>query len=117
MSRKERSFTYAFITFAIGTALVLLSAVGARAADAIDDPVRQPHFKNLGSNIIPNTAKRFVVLADFNNQVVLDRETGLVWEESIAGGPGVTWAEAGMRVSTKTLAARRPSGCHRSPNR
>src|SRR5262245_34914804 len=28
------------------------------------------------------TAERFVVLADFNNEAVLDRETELVWEKA-----------------------------------
>jgi hypothetical protein len=80
--------------------------VGARAADAIDDPVRQPHLKTW-SNIIPNTAKRFVVLVDFNNQAVLDRETRLVWEESIAGGSGVTWAEAAYACINKNVGGRK----------
>lgn len=81
MSSKGRHLTSIFGTLALGAALILISSVKARAGDAIDDPARQPHLKSW-SNVIPNATKRFVVLADFNNQAVLDRETGLVWEQS-----------------------------------
>ena len=62
----------------MGTVLVL--AATTQAGDAIDDPIRQPHLKSW-SNVIP-VARRFVVLADFQNAAVLDRETGLVWEHA-----------------------------------
>lgn len=35
-------------------------------------------------------ATRFVVLMDWNNEAVLDRETGLVWEQAPAGGTTAT---------------------------
>ena len=62
--------------------------VGALATDSID-PATQPALKSW-SNKIP-AAKRFVVLPDFNNEAVLDRETGLVWEKSPDQGGAYRW--------------------------
>ena len=70
MSSKKRHLTYALGTFVMGSALVLAGQAGVLADDS-DDSSRQPHLKSW-SNIIP-AAKRFVVLADFNNEAVLDR--------------------------------------------
>ena len=91
--------------FGIGAALVLISVGSIQAADAIDAPVRQPHLKSW-SNIIPNAAKRFIVLADFNNQAVLDRETGLVWEQT----PDATdrlWTDAASYCLNKNVGGRK----------
>jgi len=78
MHNRKSNLRYAFVTFAMGAALLLAGPVGAVADDS-DDNSKQSHLKSW-SNIIPNAKKRFVVLADFNNEAVLDRETGLVWE-------------------------------------
>ena len=43
-----------------------------------------------------------MVLADFNNQAVLDRETGLVWEQT-ADGTTRTWTEATSYCVNKTV--------------
>jgi hypothetical protein len=59
------------------------------------------------SNIIPNTTRRFIVLGDFSNQAVLDRETGLVWERSPNPNPASDWVGASANCVNKSLADRK----------
>jgi hypothetical protein len=79
MKNRRSLFIHALGPLAILALSFLAGPIAAIADDSIDD-AKQPRLK-AWSNIIP-TAKRFVVLADFNNEAVLDRETGLVWEQS-----------------------------------
>ena len=78
MSRKKCHLTYALGSLMICASLLLVTPVGAENSLTIDLST-QPHLKSW-SNIIPNANRRFIVLADFNNEAVLDREMGLVWE-------------------------------------
>lgn len=51
-------------------------------------------------------SQRFVVLAAFNNQAVLDKETGLVWEKS-PQAESDTWANVCFRCLNNAVGGRR----------
>jgi uncharacterized protein DUF1566 len=51
-------------------------------------------------------ATRFVVLANFANAAVLDRETGLVWERTPNAAPPANWGEAVLHCAFSTLGGR-----------
>jgi hypothetical protein len=64
----------------------------------------QPDLKSW-SRVIP-AAKRFVVLAEFQNEAVLDLETGLVWEKS-PGSQLSDWYSAVETAQDKTIGGRK----------
>jgi len=49
---------------------------------------------------------RFIVLADWNSEAVLDRETGLVWHKS-PDGTSRTWSSARLRCNNLSLGNRK----------
>ena len=51
-------------------------------------------------------SSRFIVLSNWNNAAVLDRETGLVWQRKPAVDPD-TWANALLNCRTVTVGRRR----------
>jgi hypothetical protein len=54
---------------------------------------------------INNALERFRVLSAFNNEVVLDRETGLVWERS-PSTQAVLWPNARLSCAQKAIGGR-----------
>ncbi|MDI3465638.1 MAG: hypothetical protein OJF50_004459 [Nitrospira sp.] len=90
--------------FTIGIVLSVSHPRTAQATDLID-PATQPHLKSW-SNVIP-VSKRFIVLLDFNNSAVLDRETGLVWEKTLDGAATLTWSDATSRCLKRNVGTRK----------
>ena len=57
---------------------------------------------------IPNATQRFKVLSEFGGAAVLDRETGLVWEQNpLATLPDPIWVEACLRCMSRTSGGRK----------
>lgn len=104
MSSKKCHLTYALSTFVMGAALILAGPVGAEDATTLDQS-KQPNLKSW-SNVIPNANRRFIVLPDFNNAAVLDRETGLVWEKS-PDATDAMWTDAALICVTKNVGGRK----------
>jgi hypothetical protein len=70
--------------------IIFLSAIPAGAASGAGPYYATPSW----DQTFPGST-RFVVLTNFNNEAVLDRETGLVWEQAPHDGLH-TWADAQM---------------------
>ena len=54
---------------------------------------------------IDNAQQRFKVLSEFNNEAVLDQETGLVWERSPSTN-AVAWPNARLKCAQKATGGR-----------
>jgi len=64
---------------------------------------------------INNVAQRFRVLNAFNNEAVLDRETGLVWERS-PSTQALAWSNARLFCAQKRWGDGADGGCPHSMN-
>ena len=72
----------------------------AQAVDAVGPYYAEPAWDR---KIAP--VNRFVVLTNWNSEAVLDKETGLVWEKSLAGG--ADWQSASSSCLDKTVGNRK----------
>src|SRR5688500_3125072 len=75
--------------------LCAVMALGFTAANAQPTVMNGPYYATPSWDQTLPAATRFVVMSNFNNEAVLDRETGLVWERSPQPPPtGVPWSQA-----------------------
>jgi hypothetical protein len=94
----RQHWTFGFVV----AALVLLGTVNA---DAQPTGVG-PYYATPSWDQTFPSASRFMILSNFANSAILDRETGLVWERSPDTTP-VGWFGAIVACTTRTLGSRK----------
>jgi hypothetical protein len=77
------------------------------AVDALSGGGGQEGNPTLRWDQVLPAAGRFVVLAAFNSEAVLDKETGLVWETSPSPGPLATWGLARFQCTARVRGGRK----------
>lgn len=90
----------------LGAAAVGLSAMLAAPASAqLSTTANGPYYATPSWNQ-KLTTNRFVILANWNSEAVLDRETGLVWERSPSSGVR-TWFSARFDCINRSVGGRK----------
>jgi hypothetical protein len=74
--------------FAVASAITILASGSVSAQTSMNGP----YYANPSWDQQLPAAQRFIVLQNWNNEAVLDRETGLVWERVPTGN--ATWISA-----------------------
>ena len=96
------------LLYALG--LITLGLFGLAASPARADAVGPYYATPSWDQTLP-ASTRFIVLSNFSDQAVLDRETGLVWQQMPPAtgfvGPGlVIWAQAALNCMETRLGNR-----------
>jgi hypothetical protein len=89
--------------FAAASAITILASGSVSAQTTMN----APYYANPSWDQTLPAAQRFIVLSNMNNAAVLDRETGLVWEEAPNQNPSLTWSAARLYCTNKTLGSRK----------
>ncbi len=84
----------------------VFAAVPAQAATSAGPYYAPPAWDQQLQCDTPATCPRFIVLSNWNNEAVLDRETGLVWEQSPSTGT-FTWQGAQLHCNQLTVGNRK----------
>jgi hypothetical protein len=101
--RSRRVSTTLAITFTLLLALTVIPA-------AAQTPVNGPYYatpswdQTLACTTLAN-CPRFLVLSNFNNEAVLDRESGLVWHRT-PSAVADSWASIPSSCNTKSIGGR-----------
>jgi len=85
--------------------MVTLGVIPAEAASAAGPYYATPSWDQKLQCDTLATCPRFIVLSNWNNEAVLDRETGLVWEKNPSTGTR-TWYDARDRCQTLSVGGR-----------
>ena len=94
-----RSKKLTVIGLAVGGVLVLSVLVWAATGNG-------PYYAEPAWDQKQAAATRFIVLTDWSSQAVLDRETGLVWEQSPLTTTH-TWNAARVQCTSRTVGGRK----------
>ncbi len=87
--------------------LILLGVAGIAVGPADADTVAAgPYYATPSWDQKLPASTRFIVLSNWNNEAVLDRETGLVWEKSPETIPG-PWSASRFQCATKNVGGRK----------
>jgi hypothetical protein len=86
----KRALTYTVLVVALAIGLVAGSVPALGATNAVGPYYATPSW----DQTLP-VANRFIVLTNMNSDAVLDRETGLVWEQSPSTST-VNWSDASI---------------------
>jgi len=89
--------------YAIG--LMLLAIITFGASPALAASAAGPYYSMPSWDQTLPASTRFIVLTNMNSEAVLDRETGLVWEQSPSNGP-TSWYLAGIACIDLTKGGR-----------
>ena len=92
-------------SLAAGIAMILTSPALAQTI-AVGPYYATPSWDQTVSCMAPATCARFVVLSNMNNDAVLDRETGLVWEKNVSNADIVA-AQVGTTCAQRTTGDRK----------
>jgi Protein of unknown function (DUF1566) len=93
----KRLFSYTACIIALGTGSISSTALAQTTANG-------PYYATPSWDQTLPASTRFIVLSNFNNQAVLDRETGLVWLKSPIGRK--TWSLAHADCIRSTIGNR-----------
>jgi len=96
-----------FLVFGTFVVFFLVSSTASRAQTVASGPYyATPSWDQTVGCTTTANCPRFVVLSNFNNEAVLDRETGLVWERTPNTSASFVWRSAAEGCIPKPIGGR-----------
>ena len=101
MQKKTRS---GFLVGLLSVGVLITAAMTSSLAQAASS--NGPYYAEPAWDQKLPVATRFVLLTDWGSNAVLDRETGLVWEQSVPS-TAYAWGDARLQCTSRTTGARK----------